>query len=437
MQEHLLKAAKCRLFACTDSNSNNPVLARLDLKPIVIPELEMLLATDLVDPYPYIRTTQQGLNDPLMKLHTSGTSSVTGNAKLITYSLGTTCAAQVQELVPDLNGYKNLVAKDAELTRVYTASRISHAGGVFLALRLMYQGVAIVPGGANPLSLDDFEYVLNGAGIDAVFGPPILFEAMAKRPDLVRQLSKLKQVIFGGGKLAKAAGDEITKHTELYSRYGSTENATPSAHATDPEDWQYCHFSPEYSCFSFRRHPPDDPNSNLFEAVMVRHPDPAVRRGQPVFWSFPDRTEWSMDDLFEPHPTKPNHWKYICRRDDMIIVGNGTNVMPTFFEQEVLQRDPRVKKAVMYGNGQAHLAVLIELTTPVDGAAEMEHMKQELWPLVESCNQKMSRGTQVAKHAIVIAAKDRPLPRGGKGDVQRRRAEAMYVKELAMAFKDK
>lgn len=205
----------------------------------------MLLATDLVDPYPYTRTTEQGLNDPLMKLHASGTSSVTGNAKLVTYTLGTTCAAQVQEPVPDLNGCKNLVAKDAELTRMYTAFRISHAGGAWVALRFMCQGVAIVPRGANPLSLDDFEDVLNGAGIDAALGPPILFEAIAKRPDLVRQLSKLKQAIFAGGKLAKAAGDEITKHTELYSRYGNTENASPSVHTTDQEDWQYCHFSPE------------------------------------------------------------------------------------------------------------------------------------------------------------------------------------------------
>lgn len=91
----------------------------------------------------------------------------------------------------------------------------------------------------------------------------------------------------------------------------------------------------------------------------------------------------------------------------------------------------------MYGNGEAHLAMLIELTTPVEGEAEVERMKQELWPLVESCNQKMSQGTQVAKHAIVFAAKDRPLPRGGKDDVQRRLAEAMYEQVLTMAFKNK
>lgn len=81
--------------------------------------------------------------------------------------------------------------------------------------------------------------------------------------------------------------------------------------------------------------------------------------------------------------------------------------------------------------------MLIELPTSVEGEAEIERMKQELWPLVESCNQKMSQGTQVAKDAIVFAAKDRPLPRGGKGDVQRRLVEAVYEPELAMAFKNK
>ena len=144
-----------------------------------------------------------------------------------------------------------------------------------------------------------------------------------------------------------------------------------------------------------------------------------------------------MEDLFEPHPTKANHWKYVGRRDDMIIVGNATNIMPTFFEQEILERDPRVKKAVLYGNGEAHLAVLIELTTPVEDGEQMEQAKEELWPLIEGCNQKMSRATQVARHAVVIAAKDRPLPRAGKGDVQRKMAQVMYATELAEAFKVK
>ena len=49
----------------------------------------------------------------------------------------------------------------------------------------------------------------------------------------------------------------------------------------------------------------------------------------------------------------------------------------------------------------------------------------------------MSRATQVARHAVVIAMKDRPLPRGGKGDVQRKLAQVMYATELADAFKVK
>ncbi|KAK5079536.1 hypothetical protein LTR70_009372 [Exophiala xenobiotica] len=436
MREHLLKAADCRLFACAVSSSNDPVLARLGLKPIIVPELKDLLVTDLIEPYPYSKTTEQGLNDPLMKLHTSGTSSLTGRPKIVTYTMGTACASQLQRLVPSLNGHENSFVKDAELTRIYTAFRISHAGGVWISFRFMYQGVAIVHGGDDPLSLNTFQHVLDSTGIDGALLPPILLEAIAIRPDLVCQLSKLKQVLYAGGPLSATAGNEIARHALLYTRYGSTENAAPvTTHVTDPEDWQYCHFNPKYSGFSWRRYPPHDPTSKLSEAVVIRHPDPLVRHEQPVFWNFPDTTEWPMEDLFEPHPTKADHWKYAGRRDDMIIVGNGTNIMPTFFEQEMLQQDPRVKKAVMYGDGEAHLAVLIELANSVEEGLEMEHAKVDIWPLVDCCNQLISRGTQLPRHAIVIAKKDKPLPRGGKGDVQRKLAKAMYETELAEVFK--
>ncbi|KAK5943746.1 hypothetical protein PMZ80_004755 [Knufia obscura] len=396
MREYLLKAADCNFYACTASSSDDPVATRLGMKPIIVPALATLLATEPVQPYPYDRTVEQGLNDPLMQLHTSGTSSITGRAKLVTYALGAICTAQLEPPIRDLNGYKNMGIKTGELTRVYNAFRISHAGGVMITYRFMYQGIAAVIGGDNPMSLDTIQQALHHANIDSGLFPPIMLEAMAKQPGFLPQLSKLKQLLYAGGPISESAGNEISKHTHLYSRYGSTENSIPVAHATDPEDWQYCHFNPEYSHFEFRPHPPDNPSTNLFEAVMVRHPDPVIRRGQPVFWNFPDKTEWPMEDLFAPHPTKPNQWKYIGRRDDMIIVGSGINVMPTFFEQEVLQRDPRVKKAVMYGSGEPHLAVLIELATPVGGEEDMARVKEELWPLVESCNQRMSRGTQSA-----------------------------------------
>ncbi|KAF7532603.1 hypothetical protein G7054_g7823 [Neopestalotiopsis clavispora] len=71
-----------------------------------------------------------------------------------------------------------------------------------------------------------------------------------------------------------------------------------------------------------------------------------------------------MGDLFTPHPTRKNAWKYVSPADDMIVMANGYKYLPTYFEEEVLGEDARIESASIYRAAKEHLAVIVELVDP-------------------------------------------------------------------------
>ena len=52
---------------------------------------------------------------------------------------------------------------------------------------------------------------------------------------------------------------------------------------------------------------------------MVLHRDPNLEGVRGFFCNLPDIEEWHTRDLFRPHPTKPNLWKFCCTTDDIIV----------------------------------------------------------------------------------------------------------------------
>jgi hypothetical protein len=204
----------------------------------------------------------------------------------------------------------------------------------------------------------------------------------------------------------------------------------------------------------------------LFEPVYVKQPNPTLRLHQGVFWSFPNLDRWPMGDLFSPHPSKKNVWKYVCRTDDLIILANAINYLPTFFEQAILGKDPRIKSATIYGNGKPHLAVILELLSPpppsyfeerdkalssAESSTKMAPVSVEetsnvtsdpldpvvddIWPLVQTANEQAMKSSQILKRAVIIADPKRPPLRTTKGGIQKKMTEKLYQKELEWAFR--
>lgn len=183
----------------------------------------------------------------------------------------------------------------------------------------MNQSVAIFPLAMSMPSASSIAEALRHTKADTAVIGPLASVEIAKTPELLNFLAKnLENIIFGGADLPKQLGDLITPHFKFWNSNGSTETgAWPLIHREGgwcPENWQYLCPHPSIG-MEFR------PIGDKYEAVLVRNSNPEEE--QPVFKLFPNLQEYHTKDLFSPHPTKPEFWKFQGRADDTITLTNG------------------------------------------------------------------------------------------------------------------
>lgn len=106
----------------------------------------------------------------------------------------------------------------------------------------------------------------------------------------------------------------------VFNLTGTTEGLFIGNLWVDREDWIYFSFHP-YSGFDFREIEP-----GLYEHYVVRNEHATLFQG--FFHTFRDVKEMSLKDLYAKHPTKPNHWVYMGRADEMVVFSNGEKLQP-------------------------------------------------------------------------------------------------------------
>ncbi|KAK2883395.1 hypothetical protein FQN49_000035 [Arthroderma sp. PD_2] len=390
---YLTEESGCDILLCAQGFGNNEVFSR-KIRRVVFPELDELAKPPNAKHYPYEKTPEEGLNDPFFILHTSGSSSAKGFPTMVRYPHGAASLNGLLRHIPDHDGLPSLYSVMSQTSRTYTGFRITHAGGFFFAIRQIYLGVTIVIGGDDQGSIGAIEAAIDHGRTDSAALVPNSLKEISGCPRMLEKLSKLKWVIYSGAMLPKQVGD-------------------------------------------------------------VKDPDPSLRLHQGVFWCLPDLDRWSMGDIFSPHPTRRNTWKYISRADDLIIMANGYKLLPTFFEEEIFGKDPRIRSASIYGTAKEHLAVIIDLVNPPlpsyfeEGNKAMKSttsaidapdpIVDEIWSVVQTVNDSLTKfstkTSQILKRAVIIADPNRPPPRTGKGGVQKRLTEKLYQDELDRAFR--
>ncbi len=194
-------------------------------------------------------------------------------------------------------------------------------------------------------------------------------------------------------------------------------------HPTDREDWGYFHINPIYNGIEMR------PLANLFELVYVKRPEFAEFQG--VFKNFPELNEFSMQDLYSPHPTKPHHWKHEGRKDDIIVFRNGQKFNPQTHEYLIAQ-DPKVQYALMVGTGRDKSAVIIQLHPDyyTEDKTEQKNILESLWPQVIQANNVAENYSQLEQRYVIFAKKNKPFQVSLKNTVLRKATGSIYAKEI-------
>lgn len=377
-----------------------------------IPSLSELLDKTPVPPVRINATWEAWRFRPFVMIHSSGS---TGTPKLFTLKHGSFAALDGFQL---LEG--NELGQRFGNMRGFVSLPPFHIAGITytLALPVWLDFTAVLPP-VTPLNAAVVNAAHVSGRVEFTLLPPSIVVDLTKDPTYLQNLTRLERVVFTGGPLPEAAGKLIAPHARLDAGYGATEwNAVPQL-PKDREDWAFMRFNERQGGLEFR-----EQDNGLYEMVICRSEQWGM--AQPVFVTLPEINEFRSKDLFSKHPTKPGLWKYTSRSDDIIVFSNGEKLNPVTFEG-IVSSSPDVKGCVVIGQGRFQASLLMEPSRPL-GDGE-EELLDQVWPYIQKANEITVRHGRVARDCVFFTATEKPLPRAGKGTIQRAATNALYAPE--------
>ncbi|RBR26474.1 uncharacterized protein FIESC28_00768 [Fusarium coffeatum] len=423
VQLSLFEDTNCNVLYCTESYEGvmKPCLEQRKMQVCIIESIEHFLNVSS-SPFPYDKSIDQARWDPLVVLHTSGS---TGIPKPIVVRQGTFYALETMLRMGSFNDCPFAMEDWGDKgTKILLSMPMFHGAGVYATIAGIFTKTTTVMSLPNkPLGVDSVLECLDGSGAQGVVLPPFIVEGLAASEKGVEALLKLQFLKFAGGNLSPAVGDFLVeKGVKLNNLIASTESFPYALyHPIDPKLWQYFVFDSETMNIDWRQCGP-----NEYEFVIVRKDmsDPA---NQSVFYIFPEISEWSTKDIFQPHPTLKDHWLYKGRADDIIVFSNGEKLNPVSIEAAVAGH-PLVNGALVVGQGRFQAALIVE---PVEDAIpkdeeEKKEFIDKVWPTVEEANSETVGHGRITKDLVAVADPALPFARAGKTTVQRAATVKLY-----------
>ncbi|KAK1701537.1 thioester reductase domain-containing protein [Colletotrichum godetiae] len=331
--------------------------------------------------------------------------------------------------LPDFMGSENCVKSIMHGTRLFLPMPLFHAAGCYMStFATIYWGRPVALGHTDrPLTPQTVIDAAQYAKIDNVILPPAILEEMSHMPEGIAALKKFKRVNFGGGNLARGAGDKLAKEGVPVSSVIAFTEAAPLPYyfQKNLELWQWFIVDSDRLGVDWRQASGED--EDIYEQVIVRKEKADPLQG--IFYTFPDVNEYNTKDLYRKHPTLSNHWMYYGRSDNIIVFSNGEKLNPVTIE-EIVTGHPRVKGAVVAGAMRFQPLLVLEPTEPLTSEDDIQQFIDDVWPLVVKANKETVAHGQIGRAFIGVTNPEKPFPRAGKGTIQRPMALKLYKEEL-------
>ncbi|KAJ8130824.1 hypothetical protein O1611_g2807 [Lasiodiplodia mahajangana] len=402
------------------------ILAAKRMRVLEIPSIEELFSGNsdrdtLVKPYPYTKTFEEAKFDPFVVLHTSGS---TGSLKPIIQTHATIASIDcIMASSSEAPPYPAMCRGK----RMYVTFPLFHCGGIHLALPgPIYCDYTVILGPFPP-SPDVIDRVHVYGNVQYTSLAAVTLNELAKCPEYLDNLRHLEHVAYGGSPCPKAVGDLVATKTRLKTSFGTTEAGAMPTVLCDPEDWEYIKLSPLLGA-EFRY-----VAENLYEQIIVR--SQKLLQYQGIFGTFPELQEWSMKDLYTPHPSKSGLWKYVGRLDDVIVYCTGEKFNPLGVEG-IISSHPKVQTALITGSGRTQSCLLIEPNEIVSGSETSRYqLLDTIWPTVELANAEIPSHARIHRDMILITSVGKPMLRAGKGTIQRKATLNLYEDEINALYR--
>ncbi|KAJ5160926.1 uncharacterized protein N7482_007930 [Penicillium canariense] len=299
-----------------------------------------------------------------------------------------------------------------------------HLHGLSTALQAMWmQKTAFMWNAALPFTAPCVVSVLEAARPQSVAAVPYMLQLLVDSPRGIAALRQCKLVTYGGAPCPDELGDRlVSEGVPFGGSFGLTEAGLVAESVSRPTGdpyWNYLRFFD-----SIRPHIWMKPLGDvMYECVYL-----AGHAALTTSNSTEPPGSFHSQDVFTPHPTLPDRWKYVSRLDDRITLVNGEKVVPLPIEG-IVKQDPLIHDAVVVGSGKPAPGILIFQTQAVEAAAisEEEYLR-EIWPTIQIANSRAERFAQITRDMVAILPYTATFPRTDKGSIIRSQVYLHYAK---------
>ncbi|KAF1949507.1 putative NRPS-like enzyme [Byssothecium circinans] len=424
MNASLLEQTECShlLYAPEVEGLVKPLLEhRQSLQLHLVEPLQSLIRPDTPH-YPYEKTFEEAKWDPILILHSSGS---TGAPRPIQMNHGTFAVGDNDRNLPTVPGRVNQnwslwdFPQKAHFFSPFPAFHLAGFSSMVM-LPIYYSNATLVMSPpTRPPTGHLVNEIMDHFELKSIFCPPIIAEQLVQEPGGLEKCKSLNFLLYAGGPLSQAAGDALSKVTDVCQFYGQTETGAIQALVPLREDWASLEWHPKQEAIM-------EPSvDGSFEMIMHRNPDLAGIRN--VSCNFPDVDVWRTKDLFKPHPTKPGLWRFHGRADDIIVLSNGEKFNPVPSETQIAAH-PLVAGALIIGNSYPQASLVLELK---DYSQDTTAVLEAVWPTIEKANAEAPAHAKITRDMVLIGSKDKPFERSPKGTVIRNSSGKKYEQQVA------
>lgn len=352
--------------------------------------------------------------------HTSGTSS--GAPKPIPQR-----HQQLLALLCSVDSFEN--------TATFTTTPLYH-GGLPDCLRAWACGamVWLFPEDVVPLT----PHNICAAADRAKIGPkpiryfscvPFVLQMLAEKEVSVQMLRSMALVGVGGAALDYKTGNALVEAgVNLISRLGSAECGFLMSSNQDfgkDKAWNYLRSQPESHLIEF------EPRDEGLCELIVKPSWPGRN-----LTNRPDGS-YATSDLFQPHETIPNAWRYHSRADSQITLINGKKFDPEPTENHIRTSSKLLKDVLVFGNGREYAGIILFACPGVESKSEVI---DAIWPTIHSLNRSSQKHARIGQSALVVilsSETDASLEKSSKGTILRNKAETKYSDIIESAYNDR
>ncbi|KAM3076421.1 hypothetical protein ACMFMG_007240 [Clarireedia jacksonii] len=284
-----------------------------------------------------------------------------------------------------------------------------------------------------PMTADGLIEVLQKIKPSIFHAVPYALKLLGERKEGVEEMARCLEVLFSGSQCPDSLGDYLTSQgVRLSMLFGATEfgsfGTSRSRPAGDPT-WNYLRIIP-----SVKPHVQMKPiGDNKYESVFL----PSLSQLSTSNSDEPVPGSFHSNDIFTPHPTIPDAWKYLGRLDDRITLINGEKVLPTLIEGRV-KHNPLVREAVVFGIEKTIPGILIVRSDAGQYMSDKEYV-DAIWPSVREANSSAEAFSQISKEMILPLPSETEYPITDKGTIIRAQVYQKFagnIEEMYQIFEN-